>query len=103
KLSKEKLLELQKSLGFKVNHFAYPKGIVNDRILKFVKKAGFRFAYTTKPGVINSKTNPLLIPRIVIDKSRNISDFPNFLSEGNLLINKFFEDLGIWKTFSILK
>lgn len=92
--------DLEKKLGFKINYFAYPKGIVNKRILMFVKKAGYKMAFTTQAGTINSGTNPLLIPRTVIDKSKTLSDFPYFFSKTGLYLRSFIENTGIWKMIS---
>lgn len=88
---------LEQGLGFKVNYFAYPKGIVNSRILTVVKKAGYKFAFTTQPGLINKKTNPLLIPRTVITKSRSLTDFPYFLSKPSIIFQNLMEKFGLWK------
>jgi len=94
---------LEKKLGFKVESFAYPKGIFNKKILKMVKKAGYKLAFTIRPGTINSKTNPLLIPRTVITKPKKLDYFPYLFSETALMIEQLLENLGIWKMLAKFK
>jgi peptidoglycan/xylan/chitin deacetylase (PgdA/CDA1 family) len=39
--------ELEKIVGFPIKHFCYPKGRYNDKVIEFVKKAGYEDARTT--------------------------------------------------------
>ncbi len=88
---------LEKKLGFRINYFAYPKGIFNDRILKFVMKAGYKLAFTTGGGSVNLKTNPLLVPRAVVDKSKQLADFPYLICETTFYVRLIIDKLRVWK------
>jgi hypothetical protein len=49
--------------------FAYPNGNITPAIRQTVEAEGFKFAFTTKPGVWDSGTDPLAIPRINVSES----------------------------------
>ncbi len=59
-LGRDKLLEI---LGFKPNVFSYPHGRYNKSILEVVEKAGFTYGVTTERRGLNSKENPVAVPR----------------------------------------
>jgi len=50
-----KLKELEKNLGFRIDYFAYPKGIYNKKIIDAVKKAGYKGAFAVKEGSLSRK------------------------------------------------
>jgi peptidoglycan/xylan/chitin deacetylase (PgdA/CDA1 family) len=54
---------LELRLGRKIEHFAYPNGNFNERVLPVVKKY-YASAVTTNPGVVKQGDNPLLLNRI---------------------------------------
>jgi peptidoglycan/xylan/chitin deacetylase (PgdA/CDA1 family) len=58
--SKEDLEEL---LGKPVTSFAYPTGLLNDRVVAAVAAAGFTSAVTSRPGWWRPTTEALRIPR----------------------------------------
>jgi peptidoglycan/xylan/chitin deacetylase (PgdA/CDA1 family) len=58
--SKEDLEDL---LGKPVTSFAYPTGLLDDRVRAAVAAAGFDSAITTRPGWWRRSAGPLLIPR----------------------------------------
>lgn len=93
---------LEKKLGIKINYFAYPKGIFTQKVIEYVKKAGYKMAFSTEVGKFDKNANRLLIPRTVVDKSRSISDFPYFFSETNSLVRKVIDQTRIWKFLSVL-
>lgn len=45
-------------------HFAYPYGFYNDQIKALVRQAGYKTAATSKPGLVESTTDPLALPRL---------------------------------------
>lgn len=49
-------LILEDQLGQPVTSFCYPKGRYNNRVLKYVKKAGYQCAFTTMPGYYRANT-----------------------------------------------
>lgn len=64
---------LEKRLGIKVSHFAYPNGgsvqHYNDRVKKQVKKAGFLSATTSHSGVVHHDSDPFEIRRMRVIES----------------------------------
>jgi len=49
--------ELQSLTGQEINWFCYPRGRYDDRVMEFVKEAGYKFARTTRVKVENSIDN----------------------------------------------
>jgi len=62
--SKEDLEDL---LGKPVTSFAYPTGLIDDRVVAAVEAAGFSSAVTTRPGWWRSTTPALRIPRSFVE------------------------------------
>jgi len=67
--------ELEKSLGFSIPYFAYPRGQYNQAVLKEVKNASYQLGLTMDDGLIKRSSDPLLLPRIGIDRSHTFSEF----------------------------
>jgi peptidoglycan/xylan/chitin deacetylase (PgdA/CDA1 family) len=61
--------ELERALGEPVRTFAYPYGLVDERAVAAVGRAGFVGACTTEPRPAQLDDDPLLIPRIGIMRS----------------------------------
>ncbi|NLI92389.1 MAG: polysaccharide deacetylase family protein [Peptococcaceae bacterium] len=61
KVSTEKLKNI---LGQDIVYYAYPFGKYNDGMIKELQKEGYRMAFTTKKGWINSRQNLFLLPRV---------------------------------------
>lgn len=55
--------DLEHLIAKPVTSFAYPSGLVNDRVVAAVTAAGFETAVTTKPGWWRPGTRELRIPR----------------------------------------
>jgi peptidoglycan/xylan/chitin deacetylase (PgdA/CDA1 family) len=51
-------------LGDTADFLAYPNGAYDERVMELAESAGFSHAFTTEPGFVRRKTNPLAIPRI---------------------------------------
>lgn len=79
---------LEKKLSLGINHFAYPKGFYDKRIISAVKNAGFKAAFAVDPINVTAATNRWSIPRIVIDCSYKPSDFPAIYSTAAILTRK---------------
>lgn len=62
-------------LGRAARVFSYPYGLVSPQAVEAVRRAGFSFACTTKPGKFTPETDPLLAPRIIIKRSDDLVDF----------------------------
>ena len=59
--------QLEALLGRTVEHFSFPSGGYNDRVVSRLQAAGYRWAWTTDPGFIQVADLPYRIPRVVID------------------------------------
>jgi peptidoglycan/xylan/chitin deacetylase (PgdA/CDA1 family) len=55
--------DLENLIAKPVTSFAYPTGLVDDRVVRAVSAAGFTTAVTTRPGWWRPTTEALLIPR----------------------------------------
>ncbi len=69
---------LEDKLGVEVDTFCYPYGDYNEKIVKLVKDAGYKYAFTTKEGKFNGFENPYQINRIFVEGNKLIS-LPDFL------------------------
>lgn len=67
--------DLEKELGFSIQYFAYPKGRYTRDVLTALNKAGYKLALSMHSGFVTQKTNPLLIPRIGIDRTYSFREF----------------------------
>ncbi len=54
------------ALGRSADVFAYPFGEYNEDTIKILKKAAYRYAFTTKEGYATSKQSPYELSRIVV-------------------------------------
>lgn len=64
----------------KVNAISYPFGSFDHRTIKFAKKAGYNYGFTTKFNFLNNLDNKLEIPRIDIWNNDNYFSFKNKIS-----------------------
>lgn len=56
---------LEKNLNKPIEAFCYPSGNYNKKILTYMKEAGYKMAFTTKPGLANyAKQGPYELHRI---------------------------------------
>ena len=69
-----------------LNHFCYPSGIYNEEHFPVLKELDIETATTCEHGLVDHKTNPLAIPRLVINS--NMSEIV-FEAELNGLMSFF--------------
>ncbi|HUQ85829.1 MAG TPA: polysaccharide deacetylase family protein [Candidatus Limnocylindrales bacterium] len=81
-LGSKKLLE--KTLGITIKYFAYPRGKYNSTVVQKVKKAGYRLALTMDDSHISVDTDPLLVPRIGIDRTHSFEEFKYLFARNNI-------------------
>ena len=67
--------EIESRVNHPVVHFCYPYGDCNDRIQAAVRKAGYRFAVTTKRGHVEKGNDPISLRRIPIKLITNPFSF----------------------------
>jgi len=60
---------LEDTFGVAVNHFAYPLGACNERLVGIVRESGYATAVTTEFGVNDDGTNPYRLRRILAYRS----------------------------------
>jgi peptidoglycan/xylan/chitin deacetylase (PgdA/CDA1 family) len=71
--------ELERRLGIKIDHFSYPAGRFDSRVVSAVAGSGYRFGYTTCRH--RDRTRPLLtIPRRVFWQNSCLNAFGRFSS-----------------------
>lgn len=66
---------LEKKLGSPIITFAYPSGKYNHKVVEAVKRAGFEFAVTTKPGHAVKKQGFLTLHRVRVPGSQSLAAF----------------------------
>ena len=85
--------QLEKILGTNVNFFAYPKGNHSERIVKYVRKAGYKAAFTMDHQEIKPRSNFYLIPRTGINRTHSPKEVLHAVSPSSIvfrrLISKF--------------
>jgi peptidoglycan/xylan/chitin deacetylase (PgdA/CDA1 family) len=59
--------DCQALTGLPVTDFAYPFGENSPAIVKYAREAGFVRAVTTRRGVVRPSTDPMLMPRFVVE------------------------------------
>ena len=71
--------ELERRLGIRIDHFAYPAGRFDSSVVSAVAASGYRFGYTTCPH--RDRARPLLtIPRRVFWQNSCLNAFGRFSS-----------------------
>lgn len=60
---------IEKHLQNRIDHFCYPAGDFNDRVLEYVRDCGYKTGVTTIPGFNGSDTDPFRIRRVVVTES----------------------------------
>ncbi|MCH9697882.1 MAG: polysaccharide deacetylase family protein [Gammaproteobacteria bacterium] len=78
---------LEDQLGNEVSSFCYPKGRYNPVVLEYVKKAGYRSAFTTMPGYYSTSTFSYECGRFLVES-------PGLFSRvlaGSLTTNRWIE------------
>lgn len=66
---------LEEGLGKKVNYFAYPYGVYNEEIVNLVAQAGYRLAFSTRPGSELRASEQLILRRVTISGFDTIDTF----------------------------
>lgn len=73
---------LERHLGRSVHSFAYPYGAVNPTVVRDVNSAGYALAFTTRPGVVQSAAQRLLLRRFDIHRDVDLTQFAALLHSG---------------------
>lgn len=87
---------IRKDLGLHVQYIAYPKGGYTPKVIRVVKKAGYRMALSMDDGIINTETNRYAVPRIGVDRSHSFGEFKYLFSPTVSLIR------GLIKTYKLI-
>ena len=90
---------IEEKLETKVKYFAYPKGIFNERIVQLVKKAGYQAAFGIQAGTVTHKSNRWVLPRTIINKTHQISEFPTVYSPTSFAIHRATDRFKLWDKF----
>jgi len=59
---------LEDRLGCRVDHFCFPYGAFDERVVRAVERAGYRTACTVERGVVPPGADPLRLPRIPVGR-----------------------------------
>jgi peptidoglycan/xylan/chitin deacetylase (PgdA/CDA1 family) len=79
---------IEHMVGKKVTSFSYPCGKYNNKVINFIKKSGYKYAFSMDDGFINKTTDKYSIPRIGVDASHSFSEFKYLGSPSVILFRK---------------
>jgi len=82
---KSSKVEIEKMIGYKINHFCYPAGKYNEDIIKTVKECGYKSAVTIMHGFNDESTDLYHLKRIEV--TENFLEFKSLIS-GSFLFMK---------------
>jgi peptidoglycan/xylan/chitin deacetylase (PgdA/CDA1 family) len=85
--------ELEKEFDTLLKYIAYPKGQYNQKVIKISKEARFELGLTVDEGDISPRTQPLLVPRICIDRTRTLLEYSLITNILIVYLRKFMTDL----------
>ncbi len=86
-------IKLEKSLGFKLKYFAYPRGIYSNNIIEVVKKAGYKNAFTVDGGAFKLQDSKFLNNRISMENLISQQQFEAMLSPLGIFWMSFYMGL----------
>lgn len=75
-------LETSRKLLNNPDSFAYPFGAYNIRTIELLKKAGFKYAFTTADNRVKIGDNPYELGRIVVGPSTTLNVFKKLVLDG---------------------
>lgn len=84
---------LEKELGVEIDFFCYPKGLYDEEVIEWVKKAGYYGACSNIPGTNEEgkngqKINPYLLKRTEISSTDTLDDFKKKIAGAYDLMHK---------------
>ncbi len=90
---------IEEKISGTVEHFAYPKGVFDDRIIAAVKRAGYKAGWSIEPGCVTVKSDRWKLPRTIIDQTHEASEFPVVYSPTSFFIRKMTNRFHLWDKF----
>ena len=85
----ESKLELEKRFNVNVKYIAYPRGRYSDKVLEFVRAAGYLMALSMDDGIISKGQNPYTIPRTGINRTHSFSEFKSSFPPTAIYLRRF--------------
>lgn len=67
---------LEAMTGLPVLHFALPNGNGDERVMDWVRRAGYRSCRTTSPGWVTKRTDPFSIPNYGVADNATVASLP---------------------------
>ncbi len=83
--------KLEKDLGIEIKLIAYPKGKYDSRII--AESRCYNFGFSMDDRLIKNSTNPLIIPRVGVDRSHDLSEFKYLFSPSVLIFRGMFKNI----------
>lgn len=75
---------IEQNLGTTVDEFAFPYGIYTNKVIKQLKAAGYKFAYSVHSGKLNSSSRKFRLPRIEVNNMDTMERFATKVSTGHI-------------------
>lgn len=66
---------IEEQLGSAIQGFCYPRGRYDERVVEAVRRAGFAWACSTRPGSLSPTTPLFELPRTFIARDDSLADF----------------------------
>lgn len=85
---------LEKKLGFPIETFAYPYGSYSKEVHFFIKKAGYKLAFSVVPSYNTKETDKYSLKRTMIYSSTTIDEFKEILEKKQLKLKEFYPEDG---------
>lgn len=61
--------KIERMVGYRTDHFNYPAGAFDERVIRQVEAAGYKSAVSLIPGFNDSKTDPFCLKRIYVNEN----------------------------------
>ncbi len=85
----ESKADLERELHIPIDYFAYPKGAYTPEILRVTKHSAYKFAFSMDDGYINAKAEHYALPRVGVDATHTMRQFPYLAAPFSMLARKF--------------
>lgn len=80
--------KLETELGISVRYFAYPRGRYTEEAKRSVRDAEYELALSMDDGFLSTATNPLVVPRVGVDRTHTMKEFHAIHTDAAIVFRK---------------
>jgi peptidoglycan/xylan/chitin deacetylase (PgdA/CDA1 family) len=88
---------IERNIKVEVKAFAYPRGVVNAKVINAVKEAGYTYGFGIDANNVTRLTNGYDIPRTILDKTHTTNELPAAFTTTWLQIRRITNRFGLWE------